>query len=452
VDNVDQLSPAYQAQIFLLSQRVTRIVNSITVVSLREESYYTASVQKAFTAYTNRKFHIASPRFLSLISNRINYALSVLNSPAQLESIVSNQISINRSDIVDYLKIISDSIFQQNRTIVKFIEAICFGNMRLALNMFTTFLASGATDVDKMLRIYRKTGAYHVAFHEFVKSIMLGERRYYKEIFSPIMNVFDCGLERNSSHFTSLRILHLLLGRRNESTPEGEGYVEISQASAIFEDFFDNREDFIRSINRLVARQLVEVNTRSTENIQGASHARATSAGWYYATRLSKSFPYLDLILQDCPFSDHQVATDLRDSVRHVDNLYDREEDKMNRIRARFDRVEKLLNYFEAEEKAEFVRLQLNKVVSPVTLQIVPEMRKEYLVQKEWIRNRLAENRERFAEEILIDLTELETGFWAGEAGDPPLPTPSDALGNTGPSTHEEPLHGFAAPPESPKP
>ena len=217
IDNVDQLSPTYQAQIFLLSQRITRTINSITIVALREESYYTASVQKTFTAYTNRKFHIASPRFLTLINNRINYALNVLSKPDQLELVVSNQIAINRADIADYLKIIGNSIFQTNRNIVRFIEAICFGNMRLALDMFTTFLASGATDVDKMLRIYRKTDAYNVAFHEFVKSIMLGDRRYYKESNSPVMNLFDCGLEKNSSHFTSLRILKLLLQHRGES-------------------------------------------------------------------------------------------------------------------------------------------------------------------------------------------------------------------------------------------
>jgi hypothetical protein len=67
IDNVDQLSPAYQAQIFVLAERITRIVGSLTVLALREESYYTASIQKTLTAYTSRKFHIASPRFRRLI-------------------------------------------------------------------------------------------------------------------------------------------------------------------------------------------------------------------------------------------------------------------------------------------------------------------------------------------------------------------------------------------------
>ena len=72
--------------------------------------------------------------------------------------------------------------------------------MRMALEMFTTFLVSGATDVDKMLAIYNREGAYFVAFHEFVKSIMLGDRKYYKESESPVMNLYDCGADRNSSH------------------------------------------------------------------------------------------------------------------------------------------------------------------------------------------------------------------------------------------------------------
>src|SRR5437764_9235852 len=101
--------------------------------------------------------------------------------------------------------------------------------MRFALQMFTTFLTSGATDVDKMLAIYRREGAYYVAFHEFVKSVMIGDRAYYREGPSVIMSVFDCGAERNSSHFTALRVLALLLAHRGEATPQGKGYVETSR-------------------------------------------------------------------------------------------------------------------------------------------------------------------------------------------------------------------------------
>jgi hypothetical protein len=138
VDNVDQLSPAYQAQIFLLAQRITRIVGSVTILSLREESYYAASVQKTLTAYTSRKFHVASPRFRTMIDSRIKFALEVLeNNQGPVEYVLRSGLTIDRKAVADFLRIVETSIFRQNRNIARFIEALCFGNMRKALDMFT---------------------------------------------------------------------------------------------------------------------------------------------------------------------------------------------------------------------------------------------------------------------------------------------------------------------------
>jgi hypothetical protein len=108
--------------------------------------------------------------------------------------------------------------------------------MRSALEMFIAFLTSGASDVDKMLNIYRRDGEYYVGFHEFVKSVILAARKYYKKEQSPILNVFDCGTYKNSSHFTALRILHLLLSYRAQASREGQGYIEISSVLSSFED------------------------------------------------------------------------------------------------------------------------------------------------------------------------------------------------------------------------
>jgi hypothetical protein len=264
IDNVDQLATAYQAQIFLLAQRITRTIGSATILALREESYYTANLQQTLTAYTSRKFHIASPQFRPMITNRIRFALDILvRSSGPIDYVLRHGIALDRTAIADFLTIIETSIFEKNRNISRFIEALCFGNMRLALDMFSTFMTSGATDVDKMLNIYRRSGSYFVAFHEFVKSIMLGDRRYYRDQASAIMNVFDCGAERNSSHFTCLRIIYALSLRRGESTREGQGFVEIAQLVSASEDVFDNREDVLRSLNRLVIKQLIEADTKS---------------------------------------------------------------------------------------------------------------------------------------------------------------------------------------------
>jgi len=401
IDNVDQLSPAYQAQVFLLAQRVTRVVDSITVLALREESYYAATLQKTLTAYTSRKFHIASPRFRKMIANRIGFALGILDkSIGPPDYVVPGGIALDRAAVADFLKIIETSIFEQNRNIARLIEALCFGNMRLALGMFTLFMTSGATDVDKMLNIYRRSEAYFVAFHEFVKSIMLGERRYYKDQASSVMNIFDCGSQRNSSHFTALRLIRALLQRRGESTREGQGYVEITQLLSTSEDVFDNREDVLRTLNRLIERQLIEANTRSIESISGASHVRVTSAGWYYSRFLVNSFSYIDLVLQDTPLNDLGVEEELRQFVQEVDNLGDREDEKLARMGVRFQRVKAFLEYLRQEEEREAGAFDLARSGGIWTEPFVPAITEIVGGEIEWIERRLRENRERIVDDI----------------------------------------------------
>ena len=342
-----------------------------------------------------------------MIDNRIKFALSVLeHSAGPAEYVLRAGIPIDRSAVADFLKIVETSIFEHNHNIARFIEALCFGNMRLALSMFTTFMTSGATDVDKMLAIYRRSGAYFVAFHEFVKSIMLGERRYYKDEASQILNVFDCGAERNSSHFTSLRLIKALAQRRSESTREGQGYVEIARLISMSEDLFDNREDTLRSLNRLVARQLIEANTKSTETIAGASHVRVTSAGWYYARYLVSSFSYLDLVLQDTPLNDLTLERTLRRQVEEVDNLSDREDQKLARMQVRFDRVRTFLDYLQAEEQGEQNSFDLPRSGGIWSEPVIPGIREQIEDGIAWIEKRLRENRERIAEDIKFNYDE----------------------------------------------
>jgi len=413
IDNVDQLDPEkYQSKIFLLGQTVTKRINSVTIIALREESYYTAKIQKTFTAYSNiRKFHIASPNFKFMALSRVNFALVVLSSRPLLDKYSLSFSDSECSSISDFLKIVKTSVFEGNWNICRCIEAICFGNMRLALELFSKFLCSGATDVDKMLKIYRRDGNYSVAYHEFIKSITLDDRSYFKEQPSKIMNVFDCGIEKNSSHFTCLRILALLISVRGLSADEGQGYYEISKIVSGFEDVFDNREDVIVSLNRLLTKQLIEVNTRSTETIRNASHARVTSAGWFYSRNLVKEFSYLDLMLQNTPLNDEHLARILTASIQKVNNLIDREDQKIERTDERFARTEKFMEYLAAEEAAETKKYGLDKSKSVISESIVPAIRANFNDQKSWISRRLRENRERYAEELTFNFDDAELQF-----------------------------------------
>lgn len=394
IDNVDQLDPEYQAQIFLLAQRVTRLAGCITMIVLREESYYTPSIQNTFTAYTSHKFHIASPQFRKMIGNRIEYAIQCLEqNDGTLIGTVLRGRTFDTQDICEFLRIVQFSLLEWSWRISRFIECICFGNMRSALQMFTTFLTSGATDVDKMLFIYRRQGVYNVAFHEFIKSIMLQDRAYYKEEQSPIFNVFNCTSEKNASHFTALRVLALLLEHRSESNPEGRGYVELSRLVGFFGELFDNVRDLLATLDRLVNRQLIEVNTRSTKTVAGASHVRITAAGWYYLRYLSRTFAYIDLVLQDTPLNDEGLEHYLRQSVYDVNNLSDPEREKFERMQVRFNRTKRFLDYLSEEERREFDLFEMARLPKPLSEGFMPLIQERFGFDRGYIESRLREGR-----------------------------------------------------------
>jgi hypothetical protein len=350
LDNVDQLPPLFQEQVYLAAQNIYRETNSIVILALREETYYSARTQKTFTAYSNQKYHVVSPDFMKLIGKRISFAIKDIEANNNLFPETHEIDKQTKYDILDFLAIIEKSLFQKNRNLLKFINSMCFGNMRLALEYFATFLLSGATYVEKMLGIYRSQGEYTIAFHEFIKSIMVDDRYYYSDSKSKILNVFNCSSEKNSSHFTTIRVLNYLQARESIASNEGSGYVNIDTILNFFEEIFDNRGDVVWTCNNMLNRSLIETNTKTTEVIDNSSHIRITSAGKYYYFLIRK-FVYLDLVLIDTPIDDDNIRDKLFRISIDIEKIPDHE--KYSKTIQRFDRTELFIEYLRKEENDE---------------------------------------------------------------------------------------------------
>ena len=232
---------------------------------------------------------------------------------------------------------------------------------------------------------------------------MLKDRMYYKETAdNPIMNIFECSKERNSSHFTALRLMDFLQSYKDIYTTEGRGFIELSKVIYEFENYFDNHEDLIFTATRMVRWKLLEVNTKSPDSLNGATFIRLTPAGSYYLCFLSKKFGYLDLVLQDTPLNDKTIANCLTDLMKQVDNLSGRSEDKYKRIEVRFKRVDIFLEYLRNEENEE--KSKINKPVNPIFDHDYSKDIISYFDEdKEWIKTRYKENLIKYHDIYIIE-------------------------------------------------
>jgi predicted type IV restriction endonuclease len=351
IDNVDQHDLGFQEKIFLISSHLTDTLKTVTILALREETFIASTRVGVFNAYDIPKFHIASPDFLSLIKARLNFTIDLLKvkDTKYPEGIVS--------DLIKYFGIIRGSLDRKNeqsQKLVNFIDSISVGNMRDALTMFTYFTISGNTNVKEMFHKNEVSGWYQIAYHQFIKSVMLGEHRYYSQERSHLMNIFDFDTSLSDSHFNSLRIMKYLFNNNNKRSPIGRGYVSIDELINQAELTGIRRTVIYDSLLRMANWRLIEFDNQSKKDVHSASYAKITNAGEYYLSNLKNEFVYLDGVLVDTPLSDESVFRYIRHSIDSTE------------LTRRLERTERFVDYLEKAESAE-LKLHPEYVSSELT-------------------------------------------------------------------------------------
>lgn len=339
IDNVDQHDVQFQEKIFLVSSHLTAEFKTVTIIALREETFLTSTQTGVFDAYYIPKFHLASPDFTNLILARVDFTIGMLG-----RGVLKYDTDVC-ANLTKYFTIIKSSLKNlnvQSQKLVNLIESISVGNMRDALRMFNYFIVSGNTNVEEMFQKYDRQGHYQIAYHQFIKSIMLGEHRYYSQERSHLMNLFDFDTSLTDSHYNILRVLEYLLNRNNRKSPIGRGYISIDALISAGEEAAIRREALCDSLLRLSQFSLVEFDNQSKTDLAKASYVKITHAGKYYLMHLVYEFSYLDTVLVDTPVSDDSLFNYLW----KYHETYD--------LNERLGRTERFLEYLRQAEVDEF--------------------------------------------------------------------------------------------------
>lgn len=364
LDNVDQhsyTSPLYQERVFEFAEYITSELKTITILNLREESYFRATRSGVLDAYLIPKFHIASPNFEDLIRKRLLYAISTLNKDIKvIESSLGVRLEESNKNMIRlYFKIISNSVRKtrrQGQAILKFINDISGGDMRQALRLFNQFMLSGNTNIDEMFEIELRTpnGAppylhYQIPIHHFIKSIILGDYRYYGTNRSFVMNSFQVNPTYSNSHFNYCRVLSYLYKRIDYYVALDNGFVPINDILYQAELGGLNQKSIEDILINLGESKLIEFNNQNIKGYYDADYCRITITGIYYFETFMHDFAYLDLIFPDTLISDNETLSYLRKSMS-----FDEIKDKNERILNRFERVDNYLAYLKESEDYEF--------------------------------------------------------------------------------------------------
>jgi hypothetical protein len=192
-------------------------------------------------------------------------------------------------------------------------------------------------------------GGWNFQIHQVIKPVMTPTRYFYDETLSDIPNVYQIRYSRHGSHFTALRILRKLSKAMNGSNP---AYVSVSELMSYFADTFLMAEEFEKNLDMLLKSGFVEANNRVDSYCSDVDQVKITNYGSYMFDDLAYQFTYIDLICTDCGIFDEGVANYLVEAARQEFGFFVKRE-MMERVRIRLERVERFVEYLQAEEERE---------------------------------------------------------------------------------------------------
>ena len=345
LDNVDQRPDGFQQRAFLIGQSMAELWPAFVFVSLRPETFHRSRLEGTLSAYHAKAFTISPPRVDRVIHKRLRYAIDLLESGVIGTSIEGVGFHVDLKDLLDYLEII-DYSFKNSVELVEFVDNVCGGDIRLALDFIRTFVGSGHANTTKMLDIYRETGRYNVAFHEFVRAVIYGDYRDYHPGFSEITNLFDISGTDGREHFLAPIVL-AYLGLESQASGSS-GYVPAESIYKYTQHLGFQPAKISGVLGRLLKNKLVETQTKRAPS--GALESqdlyyRITTIGSYYYQKLVGMFTYVDAMVVDTPVVDRAVRERIGDEGTILGRL-DRAEEFRQYLDSQWRNIESAVEVF----------------------------------------------------------------------------------------------------------
>jgi hypothetical protein len=203
VDNTDQLTREIQDYCFSLTQDLSKRLECLVVLNMREERFYNSNIHGILDAYQTPGLHISAPIPKHVFTRRLDYILNIISDKSRFDAYFENLDFTELESLTDFLKIIRREFDKNDSHLVKFLKASAQGDIRFSLELFSKFISSGYLNILEII----PNKSFTFLIHQVLKPMMIPYRYYYDEELSNIPNIFKIRSSNKSSHFTSIRIL-----------------------------------------------------------------------------------------------------------------------------------------------------------------------------------------------------------------------------------------------------
>ncbi len=350
VDNVDQKDVEIQIQAFKVVHELSKKFNSLLVLSLREETYWSLKDTKPFDAYSNYAYHITAPKINYAIKKRLDAA--IYESRKNKDTITIEYEGKNiKFEMAKFFEIIGHSFFSKGELeSFRIFKDLSCNDLRYALYLFRIFVISGHTNTLEFINTYLKNGSYTIPQHAVIRSLALGDFKYFKSDRREIMNVFRYDNDGFYSHFTKLEILRILKNNSNSRTVYGYGFYEIKEIYNTIGFLFMSYEALNDTLFSLIQRKLLETDYGYV-NPLNSKYIRLTPAGFFYVDDLIYRFAYLERVVEDTFIKSNDTFNKLKEMSKEIEFSELKANNPNYIVNARLARISLLIEYLNEQQE-----------------------------------------------------------------------------------------------------
>ncbi|MGR0319631.1 hypothetical protein [Agromyces sp. ZXT2-3] len=316
LDNVDQRDASDQNGLFLIANELAQRWPATVFVTLRPETFYNSEREGAISGYHPRVFTISPPRTDVMLRLRVNFALDQLRESGRIGNFPGG-VQVDSESLEIFLEMLADNL-KSNDPLARLLDNLAGGNMRLALQFVTDFIGSGHIATQKIIDVQRERG-YTIPAHEFLRSIMFGDHRYYDPDSSPVPNLFRLTTRDGREHFLAPLLLAFVQKAGDVDTEHG--YISSSSVYDGLQELGFDPAQISEAIEFALRYRLIDA-TRRYGRSTSDELLRISTVGAYCYKSLIQMFTYIDATSVDIPILDDEVrplVTDAYTLAERVD-------------------------------------------------------------------------------------------------------------------------------------
>lgn len=343
VDNTDEFSPEFKADIFQFAQSLRRAVNHcILIFPVTDKSAWSFSKTDLYGIYKSKSFFLPTPPPREVFRRRVDFIRQRIPGAAhetqKRDYFIGKGIRLSIDKIVSFATILED-LFVENDYMSAVIGDVSNFNVRRTLELAQRIMTSAALRVEDIFKAVATGQRTPIPHAKFMNALLRGDYEFYRQSdLHLIYPMFQASDKIRQSPLIVIRILALLYDAKNCSRSVEDKHLKVQSIVDYFSAIGHSEVGIEVALIPMLQVGLVEAYDPSVPDISSSQRLAITPSGIRHINLALYEHVFLEQMAMTTAISDRSISERIRSAYKEDASFFE----KMSNIKPLF--VEYLLS------------------------------------------------------------------------------------------------------------